>query len=76
MRVARYRGLIGYIAKHEAGARVRPEMKVVFFDEWEKPSARLKGNAGILRIAGTISLIRRCERSGSRRRLGQLVHRA
>jgi transcription-repair coupling factor (superfamily II helicase) len=42
-------GLISYIAKHEAGARVRPDMKVVFFDEWETPQARLKGAAGILR---------------------------
>jgi transcription-repair coupling factor (superfamily II helicase) len=42
-------GLIAYIAKHPAGARVRPDMKVVFFDEWAKPKARLKGAAGILR---------------------------
>jgi len=46
-------GLIAYIAKHPAGARVRPDMKVVFFDEWEAPAARLKGTAGILRaLAG------------------------
>jgi transcription-repair coupling factor (superfamily II helicase) len=42
-------GLIGYINKHEAGARVRPDMKVVFFDEWETPPERLKGATGILR---------------------------
>jgi transcription-repair coupling factor (superfamily II helicase) len=42
-------GLISYIAKHPEGARVRPDMKVVFFDEWETPQARLKGAAGILR---------------------------
>ena len=30
-------GLIAYIAKHPEGARVRPDMKVVFFDEWETP---------------------------------------
>jgi transcription-repair coupling factor (superfamily II helicase) len=42
-------GLISYIAKHPAGARVRPDMKVVFFDEWEAPKARLKGASGILR---------------------------
>ena len=41
--------LIAYIAKHAAGARVRPDMKVVLFDEWEKPKSRLKGAAGILR---------------------------
>jgi len=46
-------GLISYIAKHPEGARVRPDMKVVFFDEWESPKARLKGAAGILRaLAG------------------------
>jgi transcription-repair coupling factor (superfamily II helicase) len=42
-------GLISYIAKHPEGARVRPDMKVVFFDEWDTPAARLKGAAGILR---------------------------
>ncbi len=42
-------GLIDYIAKHAEGARVRPDMKVVFFDEWDTPQARLKGAAGILR---------------------------
>jgi transcription-repair coupling factor (superfamily II helicase) len=46
-------GLISYIAKHPEGARVRPDMKVVFFDEWETPVERLKGAAGILRaLAG------------------------
>jgi transcription-repair coupling factor (superfamily II helicase) len=46
-------GLITYISKHPAGARVRPDMKVVFFDEWETPKARLRGAAGILRaLAG------------------------
>jgi transcription-repair coupling factor (superfamily II helicase) len=42
-------GLIAYINKHEAGARVRPDMKVVFFDEWDSPPERLKGATGILR---------------------------
>ena len=42
-------GLIAYIAKHPVGARVRPDMKVVFFDEWETPEARLKGATAILR---------------------------
>jgi transcription-repair coupling factor (superfamily II helicase) len=42
-------GLISYIAKHPEGARVRPDMKVVFFDEWETPEARLKGATTILR---------------------------
>jgi transcription-repair coupling factor (superfamily II helicase) len=42
-------GLIAYIGKHSEGARVRPDQKVVFFDEWETAEARLKGAAGILR---------------------------
>jgi transcription-repair coupling factor (superfamily II helicase) len=42
-------GLIAFIAKHPVGARVRPDMKVVFFDEWETAEARLKGATDILR---------------------------
>jgi len=42
-------GLIAYIAKHPAGARVRPDMKVVLFDEWDTPPERLKGATEILR---------------------------
>ena len=48
-------GLIAYIAKHPVGARVRPDQKVVFFDEWETPNARLKGAAGILRALAGIA---------------------
>jgi transcription-repair coupling factor (superfamily II helicase) len=48
-------GLIAYITKHPAGARVRPDMKVVFFDEWETPAQRLKGAAGILRALAGIA---------------------
>ncbi len=48
-------GLIAYIAKHPEGARVRPDMKVVFFDEWETPPARLKGATGILRALVAIA---------------------
>ena len=39
--------LIGFI--REQGARVRPDQKVVFFDDWEEPAQRLKGTAQILR---------------------------
>jgi hypothetical protein len=42
-------GLITYINKHPEGARVRPDMKVVFFDEWETAPERLRGATGILR---------------------------
>jgi transcription-repair coupling factor (superfamily II helicase) len=48
-------GLIAYIAKHEAGARVRPDMKVVLFDEWETSPERLKGSTGILRALVAIA---------------------
>jgi transcription-repair coupling factor (superfamily II helicase) len=42
-------GLISYIAKHPVGARVRPDQKVVFFDEWDTAEERLKGATDILR---------------------------
>jgi transcription-repair coupling factor (superfamily II helicase) len=42
-------GLIAYIAKHPVGARVRPDQKVVFFDEWDTAEERLKGATDILR---------------------------
>src|SRR5215469_626816 len=48
-------GLIAYIAKHPAGARVRPDMKVVFFDEWDAPPERLKGATDILRSVVSIA---------------------
>jgi transcription-repair coupling factor (superfamily II helicase) len=48
-------GLIAYIAKHPAGARVRPDMKVVFFDEWDAPKERLTGATEILRSLVSIA---------------------
>jgi len=48
-RFANPEGLIAYIKQQGRDARVRPDMKVVFFDEWEAPEDRLKGAAGILR---------------------------
>ena len=42
-------GLIAYIAQYPEGARVRPDQKVVFFEEWDAPPERLKGATGILR---------------------------
>jgi len=41
--------LVGYIRKQGPSARVRPDMKVVFFDDWEEPEQRLRGTAKILR---------------------------
>jgi transcription-repair coupling factor (superfamily II helicase) len=48
-------GLIAYIREQRADARVRPDQKVVFFDEWDKPVQRLKGTALILRRLATIA---------------------
>src|SRR5262244_1134463 len=48
-RFANPEGLIAYIHKQGREARVRPDMKVVFFADWEEPEDRLKGAARILR---------------------------
>jgi transcription-repair coupling factor (superfamily II helicase) len=48
-------GLLGYIREQGSDARVRPDMKVVFFDEWSKPEQRLKGTMLILRRLATIA---------------------
>jgi transcription-repair coupling factor (superfamily II helicase) len=42
-------GLIAFIHKQGREAKVRPDMKVVFFADWERPEDRLKGAARILR---------------------------
>ena len=42
-------GLIAFIGKQGSAARVRPDMKVVLFYDWEKPSQRLHGTTAILR---------------------------
>ncbi len=55
-------GLIAYIAKHPDGARVRPDMKVVFFDEWEGAESGSKARRG---FCGRWSGLRR---RGRRRR--------
>ncbi|HYS47648.1 MAG TPA: transcription-repair coupling factor, partial [Xanthobacteraceae bacterium] len=41
--------LVAFIRDQGPAARVRPDMKVVFFDDWERPDDRLKGAARILR---------------------------
>jgi transcription-repair coupling factor (superfamily II helicase) len=41
-------GLVRYIRDRGTSARVRPDMKVVFFEDWERPTTRLKGTAKIL----------------------------
>jgi transcription-repair coupling factor (superfamily II helicase) len=42
-------GLVAFIHDQGQGARVRPDMKVVFFEDWSSPEARLKGASTILR---------------------------
>jgi transcription-repair coupling factor (superfamily II helicase) len=41
--------LIGFIREQGNAAKVRPDMKVVFFQTWEEPEERLKGTMEILR---------------------------
>ncbi len=48
-------GLVAFIREHGVGAKVRPDMKVVFFDDWESPVERLKGTAEILRRLASIA---------------------
>jgi transcription-repair coupling factor (superfamily II helicase) len=51
-------GLVGYIREHGRAARVRPDMKVVLFQDWETPEERLAGAGRILR-----DLVRIAERA-------------
>ena len=45
--------LVKFIREQGPAARVRPDVKVVFFEDWQKPDARLKGIGDILReLAG------------------------
>jgi transcription-repair coupling factor (superfamily II helicase) len=41
--------LVSFIRQHGRAAKVRPDMKVVFFQEWETPEQRLMGTTEILR---------------------------
>jgi transcription-repair coupling factor (superfamily II helicase) len=41
--------LVAFIRDQGPGARVRPDMKVVFFQDWPQPEARLRGTTLILR---------------------------
>jgi len=41
--------LVLFIRKHGQAAKVRPDMKVVFFQDWETPEERLAGTTDILR---------------------------
>ena len=48
-------GLLQYIQEEGDDAKVRPDMKVVFFNEWTKPEQRLKGTTLILRTLVAIA---------------------
>ncbi|WGS31016.1 transcription-repair coupling factor [Bradyrhizobium sp. ISRA464] len=41
--------LVAFIRQHGQAAKVRPDMKVVFFQDWETPEERLAGTTDILR---------------------------
>jgi transcription-repair coupling factor (superfamily II helicase) len=41
--------LVAFIRRHGQAAKVRPDMKVVFFQEWETPEERVEGTTTILR---------------------------
>jgi transcription-repair coupling factor (superfamily II helicase) len=48
-------GLLQYIQEEGPDAKVRPDMKVVFFNDWERPEQRLKGTMLILRTLVAIA---------------------
>jgi transcription-repair coupling factor (superfamily II helicase) len=41
--------LVAFIHDQGRAARVRPDMKVVLFDDWKEAEQRLRGTAAILR---------------------------
>ncbi|HYY36623.1 MAG TPA: transcription-repair coupling factor, partial [Xanthobacteraceae bacterium] len=47
--------LVAFIRDLGPAARVRPDMKVVFFDDWENAKVRLRGTAAILRNLVTLA---------------------
>jgi transcription-repair coupling factor (superfamily II helicase) len=48
-------GLISYIRERGSNARVRPEQKLVFFEDWDSADARLKGTTAVLRTLVSIA---------------------
>jgi len=47
--------LVAFIRDQGQRARVRPDMKVVFIDDWEQVEQRLRGTAAILRNLVTLA---------------------
>jgi transcription-repair coupling factor (superfamily II helicase) len=48
-------GLIAYIREQGTNVRIRPDQKVVFFDDWPRPQDRLKGTTAVLRKLASIA---------------------
>ena len=48
-------GLIAYIRERSSEARVRPDQKLVFFEEWATAQQRLKGTTAVLRTLAAIA---------------------
>ena len=48
-------GLVAYIREEGPAAKVRPDMRVVFFEDWGRPEQRLKGTNLILRTLVAIA---------------------
>ncbi len=48
-------GLVRYIAEQGSFAKVRPDMRIVFQRDFEKPDDRLKGTAVILKNLARIA---------------------
>ena len=47
--------LVYFIKQHGKAAKVRPDMKVVFFQDWETPEERLAGTTEILRQLASLA---------------------
>jgi len=47
--------LVAFIRRYGAAAKVRPDMKVVFLQEWDTPEDRLEGATDILRDLATLA---------------------
>ncbi len=48
-------GLMSYIAQRGSDARVRPDQKLVFFEDWTSAEQRLKGTTAMLRTLAAIA---------------------
>ncbi|MBV9555529.1 MAG: transcription-repair coupling factor, partial [Pseudolabrys sp.] len=48
-------GLMAYIGERGSDARVRPDQKLVFFEDWDSAEQRLKGTTGVLRHLAAIA---------------------